>query len=395
VTGSRQLTDIGTDCGSAGSSESAGSTGSDVEFDGRKSGNSGVDPVRETRVVGRPPAVGGPAGVLGTHRAPDGSDGARLWLDLDHPHAALVVGKRGYGKSYTLGVLAEELARVDGVAPVVVDPVGVFATLEDPVETDSVPARVIDTPKVSARAVDPPAWCEMLGLSAECGPGALVWRVAERADSLSGMIDLVEDARVDAATRQAAANHLRLAVSWDVFDPEGCGSGLTGTEATVLDASGLDAAPTNALVRAVADRLYAGRVEGRIDRLPWLLVDEAHVAFDGVAAGSLCRLLRRGRQPGVSLVVATQRPSILPDIAASQADLTIAHRLTARPDRQALERARPSYVEGSLVDRAPARPGEAILVDDATETVHTVRIRERDTPHGGRSPRASTRSRSE
>ena len=50
-----------------------------------------------------------PTADLGVYRALDGSDGAPVALDLDAPHAVTVVGKRGYGKSHTLAVLAEEL----------------------------------------------------------------------------------------------------------------------------------------------------------------------------------------------------------------------------------------------------------------------------------------------
>lgn len=335
------------------------------------------------RVLGRPSDAGGPIGRIGVHRAPDGSDGAPLYVDLDRPHACLVVGKRGYGKSYTLGVLAEELARTERVAPVVVDPMGVFSSLAD----GEVPARVVDRPRVSAGAIDPPAWCDLLGLSPESAAGALVWRAAASADTLDGMCEYVADADATGAARRAAGNHLRLARSWEVFGSSA--TDLNGGEVTVLDASGLGNAPTDALVQGVAKTLYEGRIDGGIDRLPWLLVDEAHVPFSGVAADGLRTLLTRGRQPGVSLAVATQRPSALPDVAASQADLTVAHRLTARPDLEALERARPTYVAGTLADRAPDRPGEATLIDDATETVHTVRIRKRDTPHGGESPRVS------
>jgi hypothetical protein len=347
------------------------------------------DPDRAARTLGRPTNAEGPTGRVGSHRAPDGSEGAPLWVDLDRPHAGLVVGKRGYGKSYTLGVLAEELARTDGVAPVVVDPMGVFGSLAAPAEGDPVPARVVGRPRVPAGAVDPPAWCETLGLSPEGAVGALVWRAARSCETLAGMGEFVAEAGADRATKRAAANHLELAAAWDVFDPDGWAGGSLDGGATVLDASGLAPAAANALVRAVATDLYDRRVAGETDRLPWLLVDEAHAFFGGVAGPALERLLTRGRQPGVSLVVATQRPSALPDVAASQADLTVAHRLTARPDREALERARPSYVEGSIASRTPEAPGEATVVDDATETVHTVRIRERDTPHGGGSPRAS------
>ncbi|MFW5903785.1 MAG: helicase HerA domain-containing protein, partial [Halolamina sp.] len=65
-----------------------------------------------------------PRGSLGTYRAADGSDGAPVAVDFDRPHACLLVGKRGSGKSHTLGVIAEGLTRADGVAPIVVDPMG-------------------------------------------------------------------------------------------------------------------------------------------------------------------------------------------------------------------------------------------------------------------------------
>jgi hypothetical protein len=352
-------------------------------------GDRTVRRVEGGRALGRPPEGGGPTGRIGVHRAPDGSDGAPLRVDLDRPHASLVVGKRGYGKSYTLGVIAEELARTEGVAPVVVDPMGVFGSLVDPAEGTPVPARVVETPRVRADVVDPPAWCEMLGLSPSEAVGALVWRAAERCGTLREMGEFVADADAALSVRRSAANHLELAAQWGVFAPEGLEASPFAGEVTVLDASGLDPAPANALVRAVAAELYARRVEGRTERLPWLLVDEAHAFFSGIGGPGLRRLLTRGRQPGVSLVVATQRPSALPEVVASQADLTVAHRLTARPDREALARVRPSYVEGSVLARTPDEPGEATVVDDATETVHTVRIRERDTPHGGASPRAS------
>jgi hypothetical protein len=214
------------------------------------------------------------------------------------------------------------------------------------------------------------------------------------------------DTKADRATRRAADNHLGLAESWGVFSPEGLTAeellvslGDAGTSGgTVLDLSGFDAEPANAVVRAVASGLYDHCVCGRShrqgerpDRLPWLLLDEAHAFFDGIASPALQTVLTRGRQPGVSLVAATQRPSALPPVAISQADLLLAHRLTSRTDLDALVEARPTYLASSFEDRLPAAPGEVLLVDDATESVHAVRIRERESRHGGGSPSATDR----
>ncbi|WP_435180279.1 ATP-binding protein [Halorussus sp. AFM4] len=356
----------------------------------------------------RPPP---PSAHLGAYRARDGSAGARVRVDLDGPHAGLVVGKRGYGKSYTLGVLAEELARAEGVAPVVVDPMGVFSSL------GCLGVRIVDDPRVAADALAPRAWCDLLGLAADDPAGALVWQAAAARSTLAGMRSFVAaaDTRADRATRRAADNHLALAESWGVFAPDAptaadllaSPTGAGTSAGTVLDLSGLDPGPANAVVRAVAAGLYDHCVGGRPARLPWLLVDEVHAFFAAddrpssadsgtatrsrnVAAPALRRVLTRGRQPGLSLVAATQRPSALPPVAVSQADLLLAHRLTSRADLDALAAARPTYL-GSFEDRLPDAPGEVLLVDDATESVHAVSVRERQTPHGGGSPSARAR----
>lgn len=338
-------------------------------------------------VIGRRDDASGPALALGEYRAVDGSPGARVGLDCDRPHVGLVVGKRGYGKSYTLGVLAEGLARTGGVAPVVVDPVGTFATLA---AADAVPARVVSTPRVTAASLPPRPWCETLGLDPTDPAGTLVWQAAAGASDLAAIRSGIQAATTTDAARRAALNHLDLAEAWDVFAPDGLtAAALSDGAVTVLDVSGLPDAAARVVVRAVTTTLYRARLDDRIDRLPWVLLDEAHVFFDGVAAPALRTLVTRGRQPGVSLVAATQRPSAVPDVAVSQADLLIAHRLTATADREALSAAEHSYVDRSLTDRLPTAPGEVRIVDDATESVHAVRIRERETPHGGASPRAS------
>jgi hypothetical protein len=59
------------------------------------------------------------------------------------------------------------------------------------------------------------------------------------------------------------------------------------------------------------------------------------------------------------------------------------------PDVAALAEATPTYLDGTLRERLPRERGAAVVVDDATESVHGVRVREREMPHGGETPRAS------
>ncbi len=332
---------------------------------------------------------------LGAFLARDGSDGAAVGLDTDAPHAGVVFGKRGTGKSYTLGVLAEGLAANSGVSPVIVDPMGVFGGLTE------AGARVVD-PAVRPNALPPAVWPDLLGLDPTGGPGSLLWRVI--ADTVGGLGEagstspsvasirrVVSDTDAPAATRRAVRNHLRLAESWGVFDADAppITALVDDGDPTVLDLAGVPETAASAVVRAVTRGLYDARIDGSIERLPWLLVDEAHVFFGGVADPALRTLLTRGRAPGVSLICATQRPGSLPSVAVSQSDLLVAHRLTATPDVERLADAEATYLAGDLAERLPTGTGEALVVDDATETAHTVRVRRRRTPHGGDGPRAS------
>jgi hypothetical protein len=342
-------------------------------------------------VIGRDDAAEGPAGEFGYYRARDGSHGAALEIDLDGPHVMLVVGKRGYGKSYTVGVLAESLARSRGLAPVIVDPMGVFETLTHPSEGDPVPAELVADPAVTPSSIDPRSWCSMLGVAPESGPGSLIWRAAQEvaADGIDAMRDHVNDADAPATEQRAATNFLTLADEWGVFDTDGLtAADLSSPEITVVDVSGMDSAPMNAVARGIAESLYEARVTEAIDRLPWLLFDEAHTFFDGIAEPALRTILTRGRAPGVSLVTATQRPSAIPEVGISQADVIVSHRLTSYKDLEALHEAQPTYMNASFEDegRMPEAPGEVIVIDDANESVHAANVRTRDTPHGGDSP---------
>ncbi|WP_299264341.1 ATP-binding protein [Halorientalis sp.] len=336
----------------------------------------------------------GPSGHLGAYRALDGSQGAPLYLDLDSPHAVLIVGKRGSGKSYTLGVIAESLARANGVAPVVLDPMDVFTTLEQPARSDAspVPADVIDDPAVAPSALDPRSWCALLGLSPASGAGGLVWQAASEVETLDEMRDHVDATNAPDVDKRAAVNHVDMAEAWGVFDADGLtADDLAGSEVTVVSVAGMSSDPMNAVARGVGEALYRARETETIDRLPWLLIDEAHTFFEGVAQSALETILTRGRAPGVSLTMATQRPSAVPEVGVSQSDVLLSHRLTAEADLDALQAARPTNLNASLTDegRMPTETGEVLVIDDATETTHAAQVRRRDTPHGGESPSAS------
>ncbi len=59
--------------------------------------------------------------------------GYELYMDALYPHVVFVAGARGSGKSYTLGVIVEELAENNPyVGVVVIDPIGIFWSMKLP-----------------------------------------------------------------------------------------------------------------------------------------------------------------------------------------------------------------------------------------------------------------------
>jgi len=117
----------------------------------------------------------------------------------------------------------------------------------------------------------------------------------------------------------------------------------------------------------------------------------SHSTKKTVATDALVQLLREGRQPGISLVLATQQPGQIHRDVMTQSDIVIAHRVTSKPDLEALNYIMQSYIIESIkkhMDDLPALKGSAIILDDNSERIYPMRIRPRFTWHGGGAPTA-------
>ena len=127
--------------------------------------------------------------------------------------------------------------------------------------------------------------------------------------------------------------------------------------------------------------------------MTWLAIDEAHVflSIENCLSKDILikQWMRQGRQPGLSLILATQRPSSLDPEVLSHADIIISHRLTAQEDIDALNRVRPTYMHsqmGEAIKRVGEEKGVAIIVDDTSESMHVIKIRPRMSWHAGEEP---------
>jgi len=133
----------------------------------------------------------------------------------------------------------------------------------------------------------------------------------------------------------------------------------------------------------------------RKDPLVWIFIDECHEFLSKnektPATDALIQLLREGRQPGISLVLATQQPAKLHSDVFTQSDIVLSHRVTSKPDIEALNEMMQSYLLENIqqqMNSLPSLKGSAILLDDNSERIYPMRVRPKLTWHGGESPSA-------
>jgi len=386
---------------------------------------------------------------LGRYYALDQSLGSPVYVDAASPHVVLVCGKRGYGKSYTLGTFMEEMAMLDtgtraGIALLVVDTLGIFWTsrhgntrqrellerwgyeprgvairlLTAPGRVDDYAAHGINVAPFTLRTseVTPAQWCRLFDTSMTDPLGVAITRAIMSLEAPYAIEDVIAAVQADERTpdrvKGAAENFFKMASEWQLFDRHGMPLDdiVQGGRVTVLDMSAYPEELKKAVVAVLARMIFQRRVrqrqrdeerqmketkENRRFPLVWMAIDEAQVFLpEGPSMAKdvlIQQWMRQGRQPGVSLLLATQRPGALDPEALSHSDLIICHRLTAQQDIEALNTVRPTYMQGSISDalkKVGTEKGVALVIDDTSESVHVVRVRPRLSWHGGREPSA-------
>lgn len=140
------------------------------------------------------------------------------------------------------------------------------------------------------------------------------------------------------------------------------------------------------------------------DGLPdkvWLFIDEAHIVAPSgspsPATDALIDYVKRGRDAGLSLVMATQQPSAVDDRILSQVNITFSHRLTFQADINAVMNRIPTkllrelkYSGKEITDFGDMlrylEAGQCFIGDHSTSRTVLASVRPRITSHGGYSP---------
>ncbi|PIN69472.1 hypothetical protein COV93_05320 [Candidatus Woesearchaeota archaeon CG11_big_fil_rev_8_21_14_0_20_43_8] len=391
----------------------------------------------------------------------------KIYMDIARAHVLFICGKRGGGKSYTMGVIAEGLSDLpedvqQNLSIIMLDTMGVYWTMKYPNKKDEIllnewgfrPKGLdvkIFTPKqyylkykekgiptdypfsVKPSELDSADWCMTFEISPNDPMGVLLERTIYRLKQTMGEYDMdqmiqavQEDTRSEKSVRDAVENRLLGTKAWGVFDKNGTPLKdlAKGGQVTVLDVSCYATAPGGWKIKAlivglVAQKLFIERMVARKNEeyeaihhvthyfgdsnagskqempLVWLVIDEAHefLPKDGKnpATDPLVTIMREGRQPGISLILATQQPGKIHSDVMTQSDIVLSHRITAKIDTDALGTLMQSYMREGLtiaLDNLPRVHGAAVIFDDTNERMYPMRVRPRFTWHGGESPMA-------
>jgi len=392
----------------------------------------------------------------------------KIFMDVARSHVVLVAGKRGSGKSYTLGVLAEELTKLpkeasENIASLIFDTMGIYWTMKYQNEKDKPLLQEWDLkPQTTSVEIFVPFghyssytekgmpidekfaldvtemnaedWILTFGLDIINPVAVLIERKLNHLQSspkaknytIKDIISEIDsDKKNTEETKNAAIGLFEAAETWGIFSdektqPTKIHDLINAGKTTVLDLSvynSIGSFNVRALVislisrkmfneRMAARKLeeiksiskglsYSYSSEKKETPLTWLFIDEAHefLPLEGksLASDALIQLLREGRQPGISVVLATQQPGKIHRDVMTQSDIVISHRVTSAPDLKALNQIMQSYLLDSIkqyMDDLPTLKGSAIILDDNSERIYPMRMRPRFTWHGGEAPTA-------
>jgi len=127
----------------------------------------------------------------------------------------------------------------------------------------------------------------------------------------------------------------------------------------------------------------------------WIFLDESHELLpkEGKtpATDALVQILREGRQPGISLVMATQQPGEIHKDVLTQSDIVISYKVTAKFDIEALNSIMQTYLTSDIltyINNLPDIKGAGIILDDTSERIYPFKTRPKLSWHGGDAPSA-------
>ncbi|MBI4167463.1 MAG: ATP-binding protein, partial [Candidatus Aenigmarchaeota archaeon] len=346
--------------------------------------------------------------IVGTGE--DAHTTSKILLDLVRPHVMLICGKRGTGKSYSAGVIAEGISALPdelrkNLAVIIIDPMGIYWSMKNPNDKDSELLRKWDLKPKSVdvnlfiprgkaveyesagilwdNTISLPAgeftaedWTITFNIEAFSDVGVLLGRVIKSLKERSVEYDIRQviaeidsDKRADQKHKDTLKGLFENVDSWGIFGKEkiSVDEMFKPGSISVIDISHYEGwATKNLFVSLISKKIYQARLIARKEEeaksmlgedkseLPmvWLMMDEAHQFLPNDAkttsSDALLTLVKLGREPGISTVFITQQPYKLHPDALSQTDVVLSHRLTSEQDVKALETVMQTYLLNNI-----------------------------------------------
>lgn len=305
---------------------------------------------------------------IGKHVVGEGEDSHLtnpVYMDVSSPHIVLVCGKRGSGKSYSAGVIAEEMTKLppeirDNLSVLMVDTMGIYWSMKRPNSKDSalldqwglkpeamkmqffIPKghakeyikagveydHLFTLPTSEVSATD---WIISFSLTPMDDYGLLTERVIKKLQkpgkpySIPDIIREIEaDPKADKKTRDAMVSRFMSAEGWGIFEEEGTPVGrfFSPGRISVIDIShyvrsGLGWSVRSMVIGLFARKVFQARLMARKTEelqtitgsskktipMVWMMLDEAHqfIPSQGVTAAT---------EPMLTLVKEGREPGI-------------------------------------------------------------------------------------
>jgi hypothetical protein len=350
----------------------------------------------------------------------EGENGIKVYLDankLIQKHLS-VLAKTGAGKSYTVGVLLEELADKE-VPCVIIDPHGEYNTLKIAndnqgdydkyarfqVVPKGFPNVVEYTPnkaivqtadhefKLSDKNMDAKDIIDILPTSLTGGQQALLYQAI---NELKGSGDytleyIIQHLQLsDTNAKWGLIAGLQSLLDTNIFSTDGIKLEEIAKKGqmTIMNLKGIKPAMQELVVSKLAYDLFEARKQNKIPAF-FFLVEEAHrfCPERGVGKAMSLPILRtvaaEGRKFGMGLGIVTQRPAKVDKNVLSQANTQIILKVTNPNDINAISKSLENFTPELEEVMKNLTMGTALISSEKLERPVLTNIRVRRSKHGG------------
>ncbi len=346
--------------------------------------------------------------------------------DLISRHCA-VLAMTGAGKSYTIGVIIEELLKKKG-SVIVFDPHGEYKNIkfmnsktvvygikgERKIKIEAHSLRSGDFANLIPDITDPQRDLleEVLGIASKFYEKYdlkviirilnIMYDKKEGKDIQTdifpetGIKDVIK--KVGLSTIGALIRRIERLNRMGIFDMEGTELGdiVVRNQLTVIDLSDADERVAETVVATIGRRIFEGRKmyvregDGNLKIPTFIIIEEAHNFAPRsvedrpiLSRNVLKKIAREGRKFGVGICIVSQRPNKLDADVLSQCNTQIIMKIVNPSDQEYIRQSVETVTEDIVRDLPSLSRGEAIIVGSAVRLPVTVKIRKRTTEVSG------------